>query len=151
MTVAPARSSSWAIPTPTPRLVPVIVRDSRRLAVSQRCRPGAAPSRVRLMRAASAGVLDRALDVAAALEVRGYGAARRAPRGYRPWSRHDVAFTTAAVALVALAVAARIAGAVPFTAYPRLHAPVSGSTVAVALGLLSSALLPFADRRGIER
>src|SRR5436305_4728307 len=73
------------------RMVPVLVRDSRRLADAQRCRPGPPPSRIALLRAASAGVLDRALDVAAALEVRGYGAARRPPAARRAYSRHDVA------------------------------------------------------------
>ena len=61
------------------RMVPILVRDGRRLAEAQRCRPGPPPSRLALMRAACTGVLDRALDVAAALEVRGYGAARRPP------------------------------------------------------------------------
>ena len=65
------------------RMVPVLARDARRLAEAQRCRPGPPPSRARLMRATTAGVLDRALDVAAALEVRGYGAARRPRRGAR--------------------------------------------------------------------
>ena len=85
------------------RMVPVLARDARRLAEAQRCRPGPPPSRVQLMRATTAGVLDRALDVAAALEVRGYGAARRpgaAGRVRRPYSRHDIAFGAAAVALV---------------------------------------------------
>ena len=59
------------------RMVPVLIRDSHRLADAQRCRPGRPPSRVALMRAAGSSVLDRALDVAAALEVRGYGVARR--------------------------------------------------------------------------
>ncbi|MGN6870237.1 MAG: energy-coupling factor transporter transmembrane component T, partial [Solirubrobacteraceae bacterium] len=49
------------------RMVPVLARDARRLADAQRCRPGPPPSRARLVRAATAGVLDRALDVAAAL------------------------------------------------------------------------------------
>ena len=61
------------------RMVPILIRDGRRLAEAQRCRPGPPPSRLTLMRAACTGVLDRALDVAAALEVRGYGVARRPP------------------------------------------------------------------------
>jgi energy-coupling factor transport system permease protein len=133
------------------RLVPLLGRDARRLADAQRCRPGRPPSRAALMRAATSNLLDRALDVAAALEVRGYGAAHRPPRVHRPWSRHDAAFATAAVALVALSVGARVAGAVPFSAYPSLHAPASASVSGVALALLACALLPFADRRGIER
>ncbi|MGH2861159.1 MAG: energy-coupling factor transporter transmembrane component T, partial [Solirubrobacteraceae bacterium] len=47
------------------RMVPVLLRDSRRLADAQRCRPGPAPRRLALMHASTAGVLDRALDIAA--------------------------------------------------------------------------------------
>ena len=134
------------------RMVPVLARDARRLADAQRCRPGRPPSRVQLMRAATSGVLDRALDVAAALEVRGYGSARRASAGgRRPWSRHDLAFAASAAALVALAVGARAAGLVRFESDPALHAPVGAGGLAVALGLIAFALLPFADRRGIGR
>ncbi len=95
-------------------MVPVLMRDSRRLAEAQRCRPGPPPGRAQLLRATTAGVLDRALDVAATLEVRGYGAARQRARGRRrarrPWSRHDIAFLVSAVVLVAVAVSARVAG-----------------------------------------
>jgi energy-coupling factor transport system permease protein len=136
------------------RMIPVLARDARRLAEAQRCRPGPPPSRARLMRATTSSVLDRALDVAAALEVRGYGAARRPPRGsrvHRPWSRHDLAFAAAAVAIVALAVGARVANLLPFRSDPSLHAPAGAAGAAVAAALLISALLPFADRRGIER
>jgi energy-coupling factor transport system permease protein len=132
------------------RMVPVLVRDSTRLADAQRCRPGRPPSRVALMRAATSGVLDRALDVAAALEVRGYGVARRPPRSPRPLSRHDAAFMLSAVALVMVAAGARIGGLVPFQAYPSLRAPLNGGVVTVSVAVLACALLPFADRRGIE-
>jgi energy-coupling factor transport system permease protein len=136
------------------RMIPVLARDARRLAEAQRCRPGPPPSRARLVRAATAGVLDRALDVAAALEVRGYGAARRPPRGTtvaRPWSRHDLGFAAAAVAVASVALAGRIAGLLPFTSDPALHAPLRAGGLAVSVALLACALLPFADRRGIER
>jgi energy-coupling factor transport system permease protein len=133
------------------RLVPLLVRDSRRLADAQRCRPGGPPSRYSLLKATTGGALDRALDVAAALEVRGYGAARRPPRYRRPWSRHDVAFGLASIAIVAIAVAARTAGWEPFHAYPSLEAPVGFSEIAASLALIACALAPFVDRRGIER
>ncbi|MBV9685345.1 MAG: hypothetical protein JO046_26365 [Solirubrobacterales bacterium] len=136
------------------RMVPLLARDARRLGDAQRCRPGRPPSRVQLMRAASSGVLDRALDVAAALEVRGYGAARRAPRGAAantPWSRHDLTFAASALAIVALGVGARVAGLARFGSDPALHVPVGVGGVAVATGLVAFALAPFADRRGIER
>jgi energy-coupling factor transport system permease protein len=132
------------------RMVPILVRDSRRLADAQRCRPGRPPSRAQLLRAATSGVLDRALDVAAALEVGGYGAARRPPRVRRPYSRHDLAFAASAVAVVTLAIGARVAGLAPFKAYPSLHAPADLGTALLAAALFACALLPFADRRGIE-
>jgi energy-coupling factor transport system permease protein len=132
------------------RMVPVLVRDSRRLAEARRCRPGPAPSRLQLMRVATAGVLDRALDVAAALEVRGYGAARRPPRARRPYSRHDLGCAGAAVALVAIAVAIRAGALAPFQAYPTLHAPVGTGGAVASAALIVVALAPFADRRGIE-
>jgi len=134
------------------RLVPVLARDGRRVADAQRCRPGPPPSRLALIRAVAGGALERAVDVAAALETRGYGAARRAPRGGgRPWSRHDLAFLAAAVALVGIAVAGRVTGAVDFAAYPELRAAGGWPLLAVVAGLLVAALAPFADRRGIDR
>ena len=133
------------------RMVPVLARDARRLADAQRCRPRRPPTRMQLLRVTSTGVLERALDVAAALEVRGYGAARRPPRARRPWSRHDIAFTASAVSLVALVIVIRAFGLAPFQAYPSLREPVNAGTLACAGALLLAALLPFADRRGIER
>lgn len=131
------------------RLVPVLTRDSRRLAEAQRCRAGAPASRAQLLRASTAGVLDRALDIAAALEVRGYGTARRPPAYREPYSRHDLGFFAAALAVLALALVARLAGLAPFSAYPTLHAPLAGGQVALAAALVVCALSPFADRRGI--
>jgi energy-coupling factor transport system permease protein len=134
------------------RMVPILIRDSRRLADAQRCRAGSPPSRVALMRAASSGVLDRALDVAAALEVRGYGAARSRGRSHRaPVSRHDLAFGASSVTIVILAALARWGGLAPFSAYPSLHAPAGPAVMPVAVGLLVCALAPFADRRGVQR
>ncbi|MGO9754359.1 MAG: energy-coupling factor transporter transmembrane component T family protein [Solirubrobacteraceae bacterium] len=135
------------------RMVPVLLRDSRRLADAQRCRPGRAPGRLALMRATTAGVLDRALDIAAALEVRGY-ATPDAPRGHRsvrrPRSRHDIAFGLSAVAIVVLVIVARAGDLVPFRAYPTLYSPVGGSVLACACALPLLTLAPFADHRGIE-
>jgi energy-coupling factor transport system permease protein len=133
------------------RMVPVLLRDSRRLADAQRCRPGPPPSRFALLRATSAGVFDRALDVAAALEVRGYGSARRPPRVRRPLGRHDVEFAAAAAGLLLVALALRISGRADFHAYPALVLH-SGAAAWVGAGLIVVlALAPFADRLGIGR
>jgi energy-coupling factor transport system permease protein len=136
------------------RMVPVLLRDSRRLADAQRCRPGRPPGRLQLMRATTSGVLDRALDVAAALEVRGYGAARtpaRRARRREPLSRHDLAFAASAVGLLAIAIEARAGGLAPFRAYPTLDFPAGARELLVALALVFGALAPFAGRKGIER
>ena len=133
------------------RMVPILIRDGRRLADAQRCRPGAPPSRLTLMRAACSGVLDRALDVAAALEVRGYGAARRPPAYRAAYSRHDIAFAGAAVVVVALSIVARAGSAAAFSAYPVLSVAAGAGALALAVGLVAAALCPFANRRGLGR
>jgi energy-coupling factor transport system permease protein len=132
------------------RMVPVLARDARRMADARACRPRPGP-RVAVLRAVAASALDRAIDVAATLEVRGYGTARAARPQRAPWSRHDVAFAVAAAAILALGVAARVADVAAFVGYPRLSAPVGAAELAVAVALVAVALAPFADRRGIER
>ena len=133
------------------RLVPVLARDARRLQDAQRCRAGEPAPRRAVVRAVAAGALDRAVDVAATLEVRGYGSARKPPRLERPWSRHDLAFATSAVALALVALLAHIAGWQSFDAYPSFRAPVDGAVLTLAALLVACVLLPFADRRGIGR
>ena len=136
------------------RMVPILVRDGRRLAEAQRCRPGPPPSRLALMRAACTGVLDRALDVAAALEVRGYGAARRPPAyraGPGSYSRHDVAFMAAALVVVALSIVARVTSAAAFSAYPVLSVAAGPGALVLAGGLVAATLAPFTNRRGVTR
>jgi energy-coupling factor transport system permease protein len=136
------------------RMVPVLARDSRRLAEGQRCRPDqpdrGLAARAGVVRAVAAGALDRALDVAATLELRGYGSRRRAPRVDRePWSRHDIAFLAAACATLAVALGARAFGALDFSPYPKLVMSSGLADVACAVALLLLAVAPFAARRGI--
>lgn len=142
------------------RMIPLLAADGQRLAEAQRTRPGGAPAgaraRVALLGAVIGGSLDRAMDVAATLELRGLAATRhpsrsaRRARPARPWSRHDIAFACSAVAIVALAVLGRLGGAAAFQAYPLVHMPVSGETLALCAALIAAVLLPFADRRGID-
>jgi energy-coupling factor transport system permease protein len=133
------------------RLVPVLQRDGRRLAEARRCR-AEQPGRVAVLRAVAAGALDRAADVAATLEVRGYRApaARHPGTLRRPWSRHDVAFAASAACVLALtfgAAALRLAGVEP---YPGLEVELGRAELVLCAALAVAALLPFADRRGIE-
>jgi energy-coupling factor transport system permease protein len=140
------------------RLVPVLGRDARRLADARRCRPGASPrpgpaERLQIVRAVATGALDRALDVAATLEVRGYatpGAA--APRRLRePWSRHDLAFAASAFGMAALALGARVFDVAAYDAYPFTVVAAGPREWLLAVAFVAVALLPFADRRGIVR
>lgn len=137
------------------RMMPVLASDSRRLSEALRTRPperriAGARARLTILSAVLTGALDRALDVAATLEVRGYGAARRAPRRRLPWSRHDLAFGVSALLLLALAIAAKLGGWASWDAYPVVHGRLDATTLALAGGLVAIALAPFADRRGIE-
>jgi energy-coupling factor transport system permease protein len=114
---------------------------------------------VALLAAVLGGSLDRAMDVAATLELRGFATAagrRRhrhgsAGRSLRPWSRHDLAFAVSAGAVLALALAGRLTGVVAFDAYPEVHVSLDAGTVALCAALLAAVLLPLGDRRGIER
>jgi energy-coupling factor transport system permease protein len=137
----------------TTRLVPVLARDASRKSDAARCRPEA-PGRVALARAALSGSLDRAVELAAALEVRGYSRARRPARGSRPWSRHDLRVATSALALVALAVGAKIAGAGGFQAYPTTQVTVGPAEIALAFAFVALASAPFlgpSGRLGVAR
>ncbi len=129
------------------RLMPVLARDAHRLADAQRARGTDDAHRVAILRAVTTGALDRATDVAATLEVRGFGAARRPVRRRRPLSRHDFAFAASLAGLVALGIAIAVQGWAPFEAFPRI---VSGAALLPAAALAACVLLPFADRRGIE-
>ena len=99
----------------------------------------------------TAGALDRATDVAATLEVRGFALARRPGRERRPWSRHDLAFAASALALAVLGVLAYAEAWSAFEAFPRLGAAAGAEPLLLAAALAACVLLPFADRRGVGR
>jgi energy-coupling factor transport system permease protein len=133
------------------RLVPVLARDARRLAEARRTVGGDGERRVAVLRAVTAGALDRATDVAATLEVRGFALAQRPGRERRPWSRHDLAFAVSALALAAIGIAAAVEGWGAFRAFPRLGPAVGAEPLLLAAALAACVLLPFADRRGVGR
>ena len=146
------------------RLVPLLARDASRRSEAARCRARPA-SRTALARAALAGSLERAVEIAAALEVRGYagvGGGRKAARerfafarrfggagaaGSGRRSRHDVRVALAAGALVATVVSAKVAGFAPFVAYPGLELGVGASELGLAAAIVVLAWSPFAGAR----
>jgi energy-coupling factor transport system permease protein len=134
------------------RLVPVLAADARRLAAAQRCRP-APPTKARgralVLRASVRGAIDRSLDAAAVLEMRGFAAARRPPRSRAARSRHDLAFTASSLAVLAACVAADALPGAGFSAFPLLALGVTPALLALCLFVMLAALLPFCDRRGV--
>jgi energy-coupling factor transport system permease protein len=136
------------------RMLPVLAADARRLSEAQRTRPGGAPggprARAALLGAVVGGSLDRAMDVAATLEVRGFATARRAPRVPRAWSRHDLAFAASALSILGLAAFGRLGDIASFEAYPVVRMPVGPATLLLCAAVIVAVLLPLSDRRGID-
>lgn len=152
------------------RLVPVAAADASRLREAAQLRgPGAAPAgRAPLARRLLAGSLDRAVDVAATLELRGYslepapppapGGSGRRPAQRRdlvpdsgikarrrtgnPSSRFDRRFYIAALAVLAAASAGKLLGADSFHAYPTIHLGLEPAALAVAAVSFLAGLTP---------
>ncbi len=127
------------------RLVPVLARDALRMSDAARCRPSP-PGRLAVVRAALAGALDRSVDVAAALEVRGYSLGGRPPRRRRPWSRHDVRVAAATSGLLLVAIAGTAAGVGAVDPYPVLDIAWGPDVWVLSAAIVLLALSPFAGR-----
>ncbi len=128
------------------RLVPLAARDHTRLREAAALRGPAAASvgRAVVLRRLVAGSLDRAVDVAATLELRGYalGAPRRGePRrpGRRSWR-----FAAVGALLIAIAVAASVAGIAELDPYPSLRLDADPATLLFAAAIPMLAAVPFA-------
>ncbi|HKB50684.1 MAG TPA: energy-coupling factor transporter transmembrane component T [Solirubrobacterales bacterium] len=138
------------------RLVPVAAADAARLRDAGRLRgPGAAPlGRAALIRRLLAGSLDRAVDVAATLELRGYGlepprrqliarfGGPRRPKGFMQASRFDPRFYAAGAAVLVAAIAGKLLGADSFQAYPTIEIGLDSATVALSTVIVLSGLAP---------
>ena len=127
------------------RLVPLAAADHLRLGEAAALRgPAAAPvGRAALARRLVAGSLDRAVDVAATLELRGYahgapGSARGGPR-----SRRDGLFYMAGLVIAVAGIAARAAGVGAFDPYPTLTIDTGWPTLALAACIPLAAALPL--------
>jgi energy-coupling factor transport system permease protein len=125
----------------------VLARDASRKSEAARCRPEP-PGRTAVARAAVAGSLERAVELAAALEVRGYSRARRPRVARQAWSRHDLRVLASAVAIAALAVLAKLAGAGGFQAYPTTHLSAGPREATLAVAFVALAAAPFLGARG---
>jgi energy-coupling factor transport system permease protein len=145
----PVAARSALTATLVSRLVPVAASDAGRLRDAAKLRgPGAAPvGRGALARRLLAGSLDRAVDVAATLELRGYSLGRPpAERGHEP-SRWDVRFYLVAAAVLAVAIVGKVAGADDFHTYPTIDFGFGPMTAVVCAVVLASGLAPLRRRR----
>jgi energy-coupling factor transport system permease protein len=134
-------------------LVPLAAADYLRIGEAAALRGPAAATvgRAAVARRLVAGTLDRAVDVAATLELRGYahGAPGSARGGRR--SRHDGRFLAAGLGIAIGGIAARIAGVGGFDPYPVVSVDTGWPTLALAAWIPLAAALPFARGRGRRR
>jgi energy-coupling factor transport system permease protein len=135
------------------RMVPLAAADHARLREAAALRgPAAAPvGRAVMARRLVAGSLDRAIDVAATLELRGY--AHGAPRGAGSLhrSRYSWRFLATGITVIAASIAIRVAGGGGFDPYPLVSLDASAATWTLALALPLLAALPFAGTRRSRR
>ena len=112
------------------RLFGVLGRDARRYADAQRCLPGGGASRVAVLHAVTTGALDRATDVAATLEVRGFGTGVRPPRMPRPVVAPRLRLRRLGGRRCSRSRSACwSARGAQFESYPRLSAPLTPATL----------------------
>jgi energy-coupling factor transport system permease protein len=150
------------------RFVPVAAVDAARLrdAAGLRGPAAAAVSRGALARRLLAGSLDRAVDVAATLELRGYSLdPSRSPEQASWWrratsrvgrlrptglsrSRYDGRFYAFAAAVLVTALAGKAWGADAFAAYPTVEVGTGPETFVLAAVVLIAGLAPWRRRSG---
>jgi len=115
------------------RLFPVLSNDAARIADAQRSRGleldrgtrrQRAAARVPLLSALLTRSLERAVDIAAAMEARGYGAARRSRWLHRrPWRAADVALAGGGALAAVAVLAGLLTGQTAYDFYPLLDDP----------------------------
>jgi energy-coupling factor transport system permease protein len=130
------------------RMVPLAAADGARLREAAALRGPAAEQvgRAALARRLVEGSLDRAVDVAATLELRGHSLGVRT-RTRREPSRDDGPLYATGATIALAAVVARIAGTGGFETYPRIELATGTVTLALCLALLVLAAVPFALTR----
>lgn len=127
------------------RLVPVAATDAGRLRDAAALRgPGAAAvGKAPLARRLLAGSLDRAVDVAATLELRGYSLDAPRARNRRARSRYDRRFYAVAAVVLLTAISGKLLGADHFQTYPSVEIGLGPATIALTAIVALSGLAPW--------
>ncbi len=143
--IRPLAARSALTATLVSRLVPLAAADGARMAEAGRLRgPAAAPlGRAAIARRLIAGSLDRSVDIAATLELRGYGLGIRSRLPRHPREPGEPSLLLAGALELLLVTAAAVAGVGGFDAYPRISIDVDPATLLLAVGLPVISLLPF--------
>jgi energy-coupling factor transport system permease protein len=126
------------------RMVPLAVADGARMREAVALRgPGAEPvGRPAMARRLVEGSLDRAVDVAATLELRGHSLGIR-PQRRRQRSRDNLPLYATGAAILAAGVGARLAGAGAFDTYPRISMDTGVLTLTLCAAVMTLASVPF--------
>jgi energy-coupling factor transport system permease protein len=130
------------------RLVPLAAADQSRIseAATQRG-PAATPvGRAAMANRLLAGSLDRAVDVAATLELRGYGMSSGKTKFKPVPSRYDTRFWIAGGLLMAAALAGLAFGVGSFLTYPEIRYSPDAASLSIAAAFMVGGLATW--RRG---
>lgn len=127
------------------RLVPLAATDYSRLGEAASLRgPAASPvGRAAMAHRLLAGSLDRAVDVAATLELRGYGTESGQTRFRATPSRYDRRFWLAGTILMAIAGLELFFGSGRFESYPELDYSIGPEGPLAALAFLGGGLVTW--------
>jgi len=143
--IRPFAARSALTATVIARMVPLAAADLARLGEAGRLRgPAAAPlGRAPMARRLIAGSLDRSVDIAATLELRGYGLGLRSrlPRHRR--EPGEIALVCSAAGTSAALLLAALTPVAGFEAYPRISIDAGAATLALAAAIPALALIPF--------
>ena len=128
-------------------LVPRVARTTRAIAEAQRMRGwrvGGLRSSAELLVPVVLTTVEDSLQLAEAMEARGFGTGRRSHFVIRQWERSDIATAVAgAAALLAALVAAVTGGTHDWYPFPNLVAPTVGVLPLVALVMLVAGMVQW--------
>ncbi len=135
------------------RLVPIAASDYSRLGEAAGLRgPGAAPvGRAAMANRLLGGSLDRAVDVAATLELRGYGQGAPERDVSRARSRYDRRFSVSGALLMAVAILSLATGVGSFQTYPTIAYSPGWLSFGIAMSFFLGGFVTWRRRRAGDR
>ena len=135
------------------RLVPLAATDYARIGEAASLRgPAANPvGRAAMAHRLLAGSLDRAVDVAATLELRGYGLSSGPTRFRARPSRYDLRFWIAGGILMAIALLELAIGSGRFATYPEIEYRLGPEAPLTAVAFVAGGFVTWRRRKGTRR